>query len=772
MSSFSVMVSRKKHFWTIGSSILSRYRNSAMRQILCCVIFAFLNFVVMLLCASAQTTVTFSIDTQQNNKNISRFIYGVNQSIAGDYSNATFTRLGGNRWTAYNWENNASNAGSDWHFQNDNYLGGGNTPGGAVSPTIQNASVHNAGILLTIPMAGYVSADKLGNGDVRYVNGNTSVPDTDYLQTRFKQSLPSKGSAFSLTPNMSDAYVYQDEYVNWLKTNYPYAQTDSNRPIWFALDNEPDLWSSTHAEVHPSQATYAEMVQKTIDYSNAIKNVMPNTKIFGPVNYGWEGMINLQGAPDAAGRDFQSFYLQQMKQAEQSYGKRLLDVLDVHWYPEAQSTTGVRITEQDNSPEVVAARLQAPRSLWDTTYTEKSWITRWSTNGPIYLLSRLQNKIDTNYSGTKLAITEYNYGGGNHISGGIAEADVLGIFGRDGVYAANEWTLASDESFIGGAFQLFRNFDGKNSTFGDTSVYAQTNNIAASSVYASVDSQNPDHMVLVAINKTDHAISSMMNMQHALPIALADIYQLTSASADPQYADSVLINDPTNFNYNMPAYSASAINIRPASGLKRDLIWNQSAATWNTAASGNRPWQTDGHNAFFLAGDRATFGDTGVGNVVIDAAGVSPDSINIQNTVGNYCFLGGAIKGSASLTKSGAGVLTLANNNTYSGDTVILAGFLALDEQGQISQQSVIRNSSIFQIISGDHTTGVIEGNGTTEVLSGTLTTKSIRQHVLRIGVVSKNNNVASVPEPALIVLIVAGIVTYASVSIVRKVKS
>ena len=61
----------------------------------------------------------FAIDPLQDVHPISRFIYGVNESLDGNYSAGTATRLGGNRWTAYNWENNASNAGSDWYFQND-----------------------------------------------------------------------------------------------------------------------------------------------------------------------------------------------------------------------------------------------------------------------------------------------------------------------------------------------------------------------------------------------------------------------------------------------------------------------------------------------------------------------------------------------------------------------------------------------------------------------------------------------------------------------------
>ncbi|MGA2797570.1 MAG: glycoside hydrolase family 44 protein [Thermoguttaceae bacterium] len=723
--------------------------------------------------AAGQSSVNFSVDTLQGVKPISRYIYGVNQPISGGLSGATMTRLGGNRWTAYNWETNASNAGSDYYFQNDDYLGGGNAPGGAISPTIQNASDHNAAVLITIPTAGYVSADKLGNHDVRYVNGDTRYPDPTYLQTRFKVSVAAKGSAFSLTPNTSDAYVYQDEFVNWVKTNYAYSQTDPNRPIWFSLDNEPDLWSSTHAEIHPSPATYAEIVQKTIDYGNAIKNVMPGTKIFGPVNYGFLGMWNLQNAPDANGRDFINYYLAQMKTAEQTYGKRLLDVLDVHWYPEVY-VNGVRITDtvsdQRNSTAMVAARLQAPRSLWDPTYDEESWVTEpWFTNGPIKLLPTLQGKIDANYPGTKLSISEYNYGGGDHISGGIAEADVLGIFGRQGVFAACEWP-SGNEPFIAAGFQMYRNFDGKNGTFGDTSVSAGTNDNAATSVYASLDSQDPNHMVLVAINKTDHAVNAQMNMNYTTPFILADVYQLTSAASNPTSAGSMLINDPTNFSYSMPAYSVSTINIRTATGLKRDLHWNQAGAggTWDSTVA-NRPWLVSGQNAFFAAGDQVTFGDTGVGNIVIAASGVAPDTIHVQNTTGNYTFSGGSIGGVTKLEKTGAGTLTLANNDIYSGETSILGGVLALDAQGQISASSVITNNATFRIISGDHTVGTIAGSGSTEILSGILTVNSIVQNELTIGpgamvIIAAlpggpaGGSLTPVPEPWTIGMLMAGI--------------
>lgn len=503
------------------------------------------------------------IDPSRDVQPISRYIYGVNQPLEDDFAHLTLRRLGGNRWTAYNWENNASNAGSDWFFQNDDYLGGGDTPGGAVMPALANAAARQAGTLLTIPINGYVAADKRGDGDVR-----NSGPD--YLQTRFRQGVARKGGAFSLTPDLGDEFVFQDEFVNWLKTTYPYGWSDPLRPIFLALDNEPDLWADTHLPIHPDPVTYAELIRKTVDYAAAIKAIIPSGLVFGPVNYGWQGYVNLQNAPDAGGRDFQAVYLQQLAEAEQRQGRRLVDVLDVHWYPEAQGD-GIRIIEDNNSPAVVAARLQAPRSLWDSSYTETSWITQWSTLEPIALLPRLRAKLEADYPGTRLAITEYNYGGGNHISGGIAQADVLGILGREGVFAANEWPLAGNEAFIAGGFRMFRNFDGQGGSFGDTSVRATTEDIANSSVYASLDTAHPDVLTVVALNKADTARTARFALSRVRPGAAARIYQLTSSSPVPQAVETLTIANPADFVYTLPALSVSTLRITGLEGVQQSL---------------------------------------------------------------------------------------------------------------------------------------------------------------------------------------------------------
>src|SRR5262245_36576494 len=104
---------------------------------------------------AARGQVQITINASQQVKAISTYIYGANSTAI---TNATFQRLGGNRWTAYNWENNDSNAGSDYHFQNDSYLSGSTTPGAAVLPAIQAAGAGGKTTLLTIPVNGYVSA--------------------------------------------------------------------------------------------------------------------------------------------------------------------------------------------------------------------------------------------------------------------------------------------------------------------------------------------------------------------------------------------------------------------------------------------------------------------------------------------------------------------------------------------------------------------------------------------------------------------------------------
>jgi hypothetical protein len=490
--------------------------------------------------------VRFTIDSTMNVTPISPYIYGLN---APDWSaGATLTRFGGNRITAYNWENNASNAGSDYLYENDNYLCSSGTncdhAGETLRRLISDAQAHGGASLVALPMAGYVAAD---------TSGPRASSGADRTGPHFVPVVFHDPSPFSLTPSTSDGAVYADEEVNWIETTFPTAD------VFYQLDNEPDLWSSTHSEIHPSAVTYDEMATQSVALATAIKGVAPDALVFGFVSYGWAGYTTLQNAPDAAGRDFIDFFLDRMHTAETTAGGRLLDVLDLHWYPEAQGA-GTRITPDDSAnAAIIAARLQAPRSLWDPSYVETSWITGCCSGGAIRLIPRLRDQIAMHYPGTRLAFSEYNYGGATQISGGIAEADVLGIFGREGVFAATEWPMTGDERFILGGMRMFRSYDGANGRFGDTSVSATTSDVMQSSVYASVDAGHPERMVVVAINKDGAMHTAGISVRHTHRFTTAHVYTLTSAGAMPVHGADVAITGTNAFVYAMPAMSVTTL---------------------------------------------------------------------------------------------------------------------------------------------------------------------------------------------------------------------
>jgi hypothetical protein len=359
------------------------------------------------------------------------------------------------------------------------------------------------------------------------------------------------------------------------------------------------------------------MRDKTIAHAAAIKDVNPNALVFGGVGYGWNEFRSLQDAPgrvttpahpggDQSGElHYYEWLLNEVRAAETAQGRTLMDVLDLHWYPEAQgrdnSNNLQRITFASNQthPGVVAARVQATRSLWDPTYTETSWITNCCSGGPIKLLPHLQRDIADFKPGTKIAITEYNYGAGSHYSGGIAQADFLGILGREGVFAANWWDIGNGSSFVNAAFNLYLNYDGAGGQFGDISVDADTNNIANSAVYASVDSTDPNRMVVVAINRTANTQTTGIAVTHDRIFDHAEVYQLNSGAALVTHAADIELNLVNAFQYTMPAWSVSTL-VLISDGLPGDynrdgtvdvadfVVWRKSAGeTGDLAADGN-----------------------------------------------------------------------------------------------------------------------------------------------------------------------------------------
>jgi len=524
--------------------------------------------------AGAAADVTITINPSKT-KPISPWIYGINfySGVTGAPPQLTFDRAGGNRWTAYNWETNASNAGSDYLYENDDYLSSSTVPAEAVRSFIAGDQANGLASLMTVQLQGLVAGDE---------NGPVSVANPPDL-TRFKQVVDQKSTIssapFTLTPPTTDAYVYMDEFAWALDQKFSgmgIFGANPALPTFVSLDNEPELWNSTHLEVQgPNPVTSDDYISKTITITEALKDQFPNMVIFGPVHYGFQGIYNWQGelnATPSGANWFPDKYLTAISAASATYGKPLVDVYDFHWYAEEYDANGTRsldLTDTTLTDAQVQLIVQSPRDLWDPTFTDSTnsnpWIYEELGNTPINILGRLQAKINSEFPGMKISITEYENGGWNHIAGTIAQADNLGIFGSQGVFAANFWPPNGTYSYALAGFRAFRDFDGAGANFGDTSLQATSSNVQNVVVYASSDSTAPGRFVFVAINRSTTSQVTAINGQ---PLSgTAHLYQMTATSAQGQnpvqpVSIGTMAVGSSSLTITLPALSVTTIDVQ------------------------------------------------------------------------------------------------------------------------------------------------------------------------------------------------------------------
>ena len=448
-------------------------------------------------CITLQTLPRDTVQIEWTGKShrISPLIYGANDS---QYHHVKWTlyRFGGNAATTYNWENNFDNAGSDWKQSSGYGWSMRHTP--EAMRSIPAAAIINhqnkaleigAKSIVQVNLMGYVAAD--GNGSVLE---SEKAPSKRWVRVE-----PQKPSAYSLTPNTTDGVVYIDEMVNYLVKKFGTAK--SGKGVYaYSLDNEPGLWHHTHPYAHPEKTGAKELVEKSIAAAIAIKSVDPSAKIHGFAPFGVHEYMALTGAPDwpeiqkkGGYAWYIDYYLDEFEKASKKFGKRLLDVLDLHFY------VGGGVIDEGG----IDAHLQSARAMWDPTYTEQSWL------GEVHpsffpLIPRIKKSIEQYSKGTELAFSEWNSERPTTLTGGIATADMLGVFGQQQVDAATWWSLLGDKlndeqlAPSRSAFRLFRDFDGKGGSFGDISLPVTTGDQKSYSVYASKNSATGNlHLILI-----------------------------------------------------------------------------------------------------------------------------------------------------------------------------------------------------------------------------------------------------------------------------------
>lgn len=501
-------------------------RKNTFLKSVCC-----LSSVFAMILSSAQYTfaddeceINIMVDTYLDRKAISRYIYGINDTASVSGLKSTALNQAGNDFMTYNWENNFSNAGESYLASNRDYIStrynrSSADPAVAADGLMTTSKQNSIDFTIaSLPMIGYVAADS--NGPLL----NSEIAPSD----RWIKTYNHKGSEYSLTPDKTDDAVYIDEYLNYI-INY-YGKAAFGGVSAYSMGGDPFIWAKEFP-LAAGDFTVEEYIEKNISLAETIKKSDSNALVIGggfgslescvsfPENSGWNKYKNEYSW-------FIDFYLDSINRESKTKGSRLIDVLDVKYFPDEKTSYGINIIS-DDSEEANKLRIQSVRALWDGSYTNDGEYKEFYP-----LLPTLQASINEYYPGTKLSLTEYNFGGGGNISGGIAQVEALGCFAEEGIFlACLSPEKNADTRYQYSAINLFTNYDGNGAGFGNVSVRAENDNIELCSSFAAID--NDGRLNIILANKSDSLTETInINISSEYKYSSAKIYGFSDGYPD------------------------------------------------------------------------------------------------------------------------------------------------------------------------------------------------------------------------------------------------
>jgi len=554
-----------------------------------------ISLVTNVIIAGTNAPISISINASSNRIPISPLIYGVAFAASNELADLNFTmnRSGGNNETCYNWQINAHNLDFDWYFES--YPDATATPPGATADAfVANSKYGGAQPMITIPMIGWSPILGANRSILYSYSTNKYGP-----QTSTDPYLPAAGNGISITNNTpitwnnpNDAYfptnsIFQQGYVQHLISQW--GSSTNGGVSYYIMDNEHSIWFSTHQDIHPVGPTMQEIWTDMLTYASMVKSNDPNALVCGPEEWGWNGYFysgydqqwsgqhgdyNPADYPDRkanGGWDYMPWLLNQFHQHDTNTNQRLLDYFTVHCYPQEGSVSGNAV---DSATELL--RNQSTRVFWDTNYVDPSWI-----NTNIMLIPRMKTWVATNYPGTKIGITEYNWGAEPYINGATAQADILGIFGSQGLDLATRWETPATNTPAYLAMKLYRNYDGQKSTFGDTSIFTVVPDPDNLSAFGAVRTSD-GAMTFMVINKDlNNATPITANITNFNATGTIQRWQLTSANVINQLANVTLTNKVLSDMvpaqsitlYVLPAVSAFSLQAGTRNSTNHLTLW-------------------------------------------------------------------------------------------------------------------------------------------------------------------------------------------------------
>ncbi|HSQ42032.1 MAG TPA: glycoside hydrolase family 44 protein [Fibrobacteraceae bacterium] len=543
------------------------------------------------LCVASVAEVTLQVDPSLGQKGISTGIYGKNHGISDDSTDPTdadsialyqaagvtiFRCTGGNNQTKYNWRKKITSH-PDWF--NNVYAHDWDY----IAEQIQDDLPGVQG-LFSLQLIGWAASSTENNfGDWNFYQENGFYPT-------YNDNLAGGGTVDEdgsiLTEGDPSTYLEEwpaDSTVgileHWFGSGEEAQGLDTTLFRYWNMDNEPDIWSTTHDDVIDSTQPFEDFFAKYVAVAKAARTKWPGIQLVGPVltnEWQWWNWENKPCTLNGSKVSPMEYFLYRIGQAEDSLGVKLLDVFDLHFYPgySVDSTVG--------------NLLQVHRVLYDSTY---SWSGsngihsidgNWGTAVANYPLLRVQNWME-HYLGTgrsRTAVTEIGTldGNGDASVHSVVYASLLGTLADNGQELFTPW------EWYDGWYEVLHLF-----THYAKSVRVQSTSSLDSLVssYASINEAGDSLTVILVNRDTSGAQSATVqlgnfspsgNSATTLQLAGLDGETFVSETENALVSGTVSFSDGA-FSLSLPKLSVTAVLLATDSAVVVRNQVSQSLAT-------------------------------------------------------------------------------------------------------------------------------------------------------------------------------------------------
>jgi hypothetical protein len=527
---------------------------------------------LLLLPAFASAQITISVDANAEVREVSPYLYGRNNSFSATDPNWTlpaqdlvrmrdagvrlFRENGGNNSSKYNWRRKLSSH-PDWY--NNVYTN--NWDQAAKSLQMNFPAAQG---MWGFPLLGYVAKTSAAN-----------FADWDYNQSKWWEGV-NQNLAGNGLPNATGTKAKKEGDINLYLEKWNADSSVAILDHWFGangiglkqegikywnMDNEPEIWSGTHDDVMPSQVSPQEFMQRYIALAKKARAKFPDIKLVGPVTANEWQWYNWDGKPiteNGKSYPWLEYFIKTIAEEQQKSGVRLLDVLDIHFYPGTKKVEDIvqlhRVFFDRNYNFPEANGVKTINGGYDNGITKEyifsrcnDWLAQYLGTAHGVTLGMTETGIDESIAPSVTAVWY---------------ASIVGEFMKNGVELFTPWTWKT------GMWETLHLLTRYNLTH---SVKGNSSNETLVSAYPSINAAKDSMTVLLVNRSTDQAQPVRININNFSPAqekaAVYSLAQLPNTETFVSHTKNALKKSEVEvigngFNISLPAMSVTSVLLR------------------------------------------------------------------------------------------------------------------------------------------------------------------------------------------------------------------